>query len=1106
VSEFRRAAAGISLALLWTVSACADARGPASPAAPSDIAASHDTNLTTAPLAATGDPAVAFVTPFALQKIPWTSPGTAVPSTVAVTGATLGSAPGELQLEYLLNGVAVAKALDATPYTFANLPFGRHHLAVRLIDTDDIPLPNPESISKRYVDLVKGCTKAADCDDGHACSAAACVALSCRYGPVADCCAHDLECAFSDFCLGGACVDCLDDSHCDDGNPCTADVCNAANQCAHTPSPGCCNTAADCDDGLACTTDACDPATHTCSYVDSADPLCCNTADDCVPEDPCLAYMCYKNAKTARQYCRYGPQKLNCCTTDAQCADSNPCTLDTCDLSGGEDSGLCAHESDPAKPDCCVVHADCDDADPSTIDKCKLNVCEHTEDPLYCDPGTTSAIVINELMVAPGGLDDAFAEWIELFNTSNAPVDLAGWSLSTDAAETHVFAPAGATSGGAAALVVAPGGYFLLARSADKTLNGGFLPNYRYSAITLPDPFDGGGAPTRTLELLDATSAVVDSVTYGGAGWPLVDGRSLALTHPWADNADPAAWRAAGSHPDPLRAKKYGPTANGLYGTPKNANADILAGLPDAGCVPPAGASACAEGQCGIDRRCMFPLAEGCCSTTADCNDFNACTTDACDQGTNTCAPAAPVADCCVTAADCDDDNPCNLDRCIASKCRHSPDIVPGCCNANAGCDDDDPCTIDGCDVGAHTCAPPEPIVLPPGATCCGSDADCEDANPSTLDICNVAGHICTHPGDPEFCDDPGAACDDGDACTVDSCNVGAKQCSHVAIAGCCNTTADCADDGDVCTVAACNTAAKTCVQQPVANCCNVDAECADASPCTLDQCQSHTCHSSPIPNCCQQDSDCNDGGPCTTDACVSGDCQHAPVLGCCTPDGDPATLEAECGAGTDGGGQCYVWSCSVAGGCEELQHPECCSADAQCDDGSSCTIDTCLGTGICKHVPTSGTGCCATDGDCQPDEYCNASTCTPLQGTGTPCTGDNQCISGTCAGGLCAAPKANGSLCDADAECQSGHCVDGLCCDTVCDGACDACHILGSEGTCGDGCALIGAVLSTVSSAFFGADAAGVRVFFDLGAPLGGRSALGGPAPVVDLGVIHAQ
>src|SRR5439155_6006921 len=90
---------------------------------------------------------------------------------------------------------------------------------------------------------------------------------------------------------------CLTDADCDDKNPCTHDVCAAANgQCVHTPEPdglpcddqnacttgnvcaaGACGTAVNCNDGNACSTDTCDPTTGACSHA----PVICDDANPC---------------------------------------------------------------------------------------------------------------------------------------------------------------------------------------------------------------------------------------------------------------------------------------------------------------------------------------------------------------------------------------------------------------------------------------------------------------------------------------------------------------------------------------------------------------------------------------------------------------------------------------------------------------------------------------------------------------------------------------------------------------------------------------------------------------------------------------------------------
>lgn len=204
---------------------------------------------------------------------------------------TLGPDPGDFELEYLLNGVSVAKTQDAAPFTFADLPFGRQQLVVRIVSKAGLPLANPERISKRFIYLVKGCDTPSDCDDGHACSGVACVTNECRYGPIDDCCEHDLECAVSDTCVSGKCLDCVDASGCDDGDVCTIDACNAGSACVHTAIPGCCSAVSDCADGLACTTDSCDPdaasAFEACSHLPISGCALCTSPDACQDDSPC---------------------------------------------------------------------------------------------------------------------------------------------------------------------------------------------------------------------------------------------------------------------------------------------------------------------------------------------------------------------------------------------------------------------------------------------------------------------------------------------------------------------------------------------------------------------------------------------------------------------------------------------------------------------------------------------------------------------------------------------------------------------------------------------------------------------------------------------------
>jgi hypothetical protein len=75
-------------------------------------------------------------------------------------------------------------------------------------------------------------------------------------------------CTVDEKCQAGACV--VQALNCDDGNPCTADVCDCSVGCRPQPI---------CDDDFACTTDACDPATLECTHT-PVDSVCTTDCSD----------------------------------------------------------------------------------------------------------------------------------------------------------------------------------------------------------------------------------------------------------------------------------------------------------------------------------------------------------------------------------------------------------------------------------------------------------------------------------------------------------------------------------------------------------------------------------------------------------------------------------------------------------------------------------------------------------------------------------------------------------------------------------------------------------------------------------------------------------
>lgn len=141
----------------------------------------------------------------------------------------------------------------------------------------------------------------------------------------------------------GSCVDCLDDTSCDDANPCTDGTCSETGTCEYI------NNAADCDDGDACTEDdVC--ADGVCSGI----PLVCPEGQEC---------------KAESGLCR----AIDPCTSDSECDNGEFCDgAETCAT-----DGLCKGGATP-----CSADQICDDAD---------NRCVECLDDSHCPQGSRCA-------------------------------------------------------------------------------------------------------------------------------------------------------------------------------------------------------------------------------------------------------------------------------------------------------------------------------------------------------------------------------------------------------------------------------------------------------------------------------------------------------------------------------------------------------------------------------------------------------------------------------------------------------------------------------------------------------------------------------------------
>ena len=126
------------------------------------------------------------------------------------------------------------------------------------------------------------------------------------------------------------------------------------------------------------------------------------------------------------------------------------------------------------------------------------------------------------------------------------------------------------------------------------------------------------------------------------------------------------------------------------------------------------------------------------------------------------------------------------------------------------------------------------------------------------------------------------------------------------------------------------------------------------------------------------------------------------------------------------------------------------CKKDADCEDGSACTVDTCVRPGkTCRHTPVAEGAPCNDGNACTQGDACHGGAC--VAASSTVCYAKDQChVAGTCdaVSGACSDPAApDGVACnDRDLCSQTDTCQGGVCTGenpTQCT-AIDECHLAG--------------------------------------------------------------
>lgn len=381
--------------------------------------------------------------------------------------------------------------------------------------------------------------------------------------------------------------------------------------------------------------------------------------------------------------------------------------------------------------------------------------------------------------------------------------------------------------------------------------------------------------------------------------------------------------------------------------------------------------SSCSDGAfCTTADTCT---AGRCAGVALDCGDGLSCTTDSCNELTDSCDNALQ-ADSCLIGGACVGGSALNpANQCQACNPSASTSAYTNVMNGTA-CDDGAFCTeTDSCTEG----------------TCGGSARDCSDGLSCTLDTCDEAADVCdseltamsctidgmcvadgaTDPANPCMACNPsvdmgaytpvmdGTTCDDGAFCTdVDTCTAGA-----------CGGTMRTCDDGLDCTVDSCAEAIAECVNVLDGGCL-IDGTCVAED--TIDE-----------DNLCQI---------CDSDVATSEFSPLADGTLCSDPSCMDRTITP--------GATCMSAICVVA-------DPMPCPGGLACQDENVCA------------------GGCTMDAECLGEEFCNVDgECVPDGDNGTDCERANQCGSGFCAvdDGVCCDTSCSG-LCQG---CSTGACT----------------------------------------------------------------------------------
>lgn len=178
-----------------------------------------------------------------------------------------------------------------------------------------------------------------------------------------------------------------------------------------------------------------------------------------------------------------------------------------------------------------------------------------------------AGVVVNEVSWS-GTAASSSDEWIELYNPTDAPVDLTGWVVAFGDTVIHLDVAEDATVE-VRRTSIDPDGYYVLERTDDDTVSD------LDADLLYTGTLANGGVP---IELRDAAGVVVDRVTLIESGWPAGTASSGEPSYASMErvgsvgNAESTEWR---SNDGTIR-NGLDKDGNAINGTPGRENSAVI--------------------------------------------------------------------------------------------------------------------------------------------------------------------------------------------------------------------------------------------------------------------------------------------------------------------------------------------------------------------------------------------------------------------------------------------------------------------------------------------------------------------------------------------------